>query len=72
MMSLTIRLTGTAAPRLVFGCDCAACQRARVDARYRRRPAARWCALTMRSRCSTPGWRIWRNASPLAASSRFY
>lgn len=34
-MSLTIRLTGTGGAQQVpvFGCDCAACQRARVDAR---------------------------------------
>ena len=41
-MSLTIRLTGTGGAQQVpvFGCDCAACQRARVDARYRRRPCS--------------------------------
>jgi phosphoribosyl 1,2-cyclic phosphate phosphodiesterase len=32
-MSLTIRLTGTGGAQLVpvFGCDCAACRRARSD-----------------------------------------
>ncbi len=41
-MSLTIRLTGTGGAQQVpvFGCDCAACQRARADARYRRRPCS--------------------------------
>jgi phosphoribosyl 1,2-cyclic phosphate phosphodiesterase len=41
-MSLTIRLTGTGGAQLVpvFGCDCAACRRARADERHRRRPCS--------------------------------
>ncbi|MFV7283129.1 phosphonate metabolism protein PhnP [Citrobacter cronae] len=41
-MSLTITLTGTGGAQLVpaFGCGCAACQRARVQAQYRRRPCS--------------------------------
>ena len=41
-MSLTITLTGTGGAQLVptFGCDCAACQRARLQAQYRRRPCS--------------------------------
>lgn len=41
-MSLTIRLTGTGGAQLVpvFGCDCPACRRARVDEAHRRRPCS--------------------------------
>ncbi|MGX2012868.1 phosphonate metabolism protein PhnP, partial [Enterobacter asburiae] len=41
-MGLTIRLTGTGGAQLVpvFGCDCAACQRARSDEAHRRRPCS--------------------------------
>ena len=41
-MSLTIRLTGTAGAQQVpvFGCDCAACRRARADENHRRRPCS--------------------------------
>lgn len=41
-MSLTITLTGTGGAQLMpaFGCDCAACQRARLQAQYRRRPCS--------------------------------
>ena len=41
-MSLTITLTGTGGAQLVptYGCDCAACQRARLQAQYRRRPCS--------------------------------
>lgn len=41
-MSLTIRLTGTGGAQLVpvFGCDCAACRRARSQAQFRRRPCS--------------------------------
>lgn len=45
-MSLTITLTGTGGAQQVpvFGCSCAACQRAREDQRWRRRP----CSGTVR------------------------
>ncbi len=38
-MSLTLRLTGTGGAQLVpvFGCDCAACRRARREESHRRR-----------------------------------
>lgn len=41
-MSLTITLTGTGGAQLVpvFGCDCPACQRARIQSQYRRRPCS--------------------------------
>ena len=41
-MSLTITLTGTGGAQLVpvFGCDCAACRRARLQDNYRRRPCS--------------------------------
>ena len=41
-MSLTITLTGTGGAQLVpvFGCDCAACRRARLQENYRRRPCS--------------------------------
>ena len=41
-MSLTITLTGTGSAQLVpvFGCDCAACRRARLQETYRRRPCS--------------------------------
>lgn len=41
-MSLTIRLTGTGGAQLVpvFGCDCAACRRARREESHRRRPCS--------------------------------
>ena len=41
-MSLTITLTGTGSAQLVpvFGCDCAACRRARLQDNYRRRPCS--------------------------------
>lgn len=41
-MSLTIRLTGTGGAQLVpvFGCNCPACRRARVDEAHRRRPCS--------------------------------
>ncbi len=41
-MSLTIMLTGTGGAQLVpvFGCDCAACRRARLQENYRRRPCS--------------------------------
>ena len=41
-MSLTITLTGTGGAQQVpvFGCDCAACRRARLQAHYRRRPCS--------------------------------
>lgn len=41
-MSLTLRLTGTGGAQLVpvFGCDCAACRRARQDEAHRRRPCS--------------------------------
>ncbi|GJL43227.1 TPA: phosphonate metabolism protein PhnP [Enterobacter chengduensis] len=41
-MSLTITLTGTGGAQLVpvFGCDCAACRRARLQDSYRRRPCS--------------------------------
>lgn len=41
-MSLTIRLTGTGGAQQVpvFGCDCAACRRARTDEAHRRRPCS--------------------------------
>ncbi len=41
-MTLTLRLTGTGGAQLVpvFGCDCAACRRARQDETHRRRPCS--------------------------------
>ena len=41
-MSLTLRLTGTGGAQLVpvFGCDCAACRRARREESHRRRPCS--------------------------------
>lgn len=41
-MSLTITLTGTGSAQLVpvFGCDCAACRRARLQDNHRRRPCS--------------------------------
>ena len=41
-MSLTLRLTGTGGAQLVpvFGCDCAACRRARREENNRRRPSS--------------------------------
>lgn len=41
-MSLTITLTGTGGAQLVpvFGCDCAACRRARLNETHRRRPCS--------------------------------
>lgn len=41
-MTLSIRLTGTGGAQLVpaFGCDCAACQRARLNPNFRRRPSS--------------------------------
>ncbi|QLY71385.1 phosphonate metabolism protein PhnP [Citrobacter freundii] len=41
-MSLTITLSGTGGAQLVpvFGCDCPACQRARIQSQYRRRPCS--------------------------------
>ncbi len=41
-MSLTLTLSGTGGAQLVpvFGCDCAACQRARLHTQYRRRPCS--------------------------------
>lgn len=41
-MSLTITLTGTGGAQLVpvFGCDCAACRRARLQENHRRRPCS--------------------------------
>ncbi|MDR2217250.1 MAG: phosphonate metabolism protein PhnP [Yokenella regensburgei] len=41
-MSLTIQLTGSGGAQLVpaFGCDCAACHRARRHPRFRRRPCS--------------------------------
>ncbi|MDX6021107.1 phosphonate metabolism protein PhnP [Scandinavium sp. V105_16] len=41
-MTLTLRLTGTGGAQLVpvFGCDCAACRRARQDGSHRRRPCS--------------------------------
>lgn len=41
-MSLTLRLTGTGGAQLVpaFGCDCIACQRARLNPDFRRRPCS--------------------------------
>lgn len=41
-MSLTLRLTGTGGAQLVpvFGCDCAACRRARREENHRRRPCS--------------------------------
>lgn len=41
-MSLTLRLTGTGGAQLVpaFGCACVACQRARLNPGYRRRPCS--------------------------------
>lgn len=47
-MSLTLRLTGTGGAQLVpvFGCDCAACRRARREESHRRRPLAEWSRST--------------------------
>lgn len=41
-MSLTLTLTGTGGAQQVpvFGCNCAACQRARQDSRWQRRPCS--------------------------------
>lgn len=41
-MTLTLRLLGTGGAQLVpvFGCDCAACRRARLDPSHRRRPCS--------------------------------
>lgn len=41
-MNLSIRLTGTGGAQLVpaFGCDCKACQRARLNPDFRRRPCS--------------------------------
>jgi phosphoribosyl 1,2-cyclic phosphate phosphodiesterase len=49
-MSLTIRLTGTGGAQLVpvFGCDCAACRRARATKRIAAAPVARWSRSTAR------------------------
>ena len=43
-MSLTLRLTGTGGAQLVpaFGCDCAACRRARARKAIADAPVAGW------------------------------
>lgn len=73
-MSLTIRLTGTGGAQQVpvFGCDYAACQRARADARYRRRPCSAVVRFNHAVTLLDAGLADWRNASPRVASSRFY
>ncbi len=47
-MSLTLRLTGTGGAQLVpvFGCDCAACRRARREEITDAAPVAEWSRST--------------------------
>lgn len=47
-MSLTLRLTGTGGAQLVpvFGCDCAACRRARARRATDAAPVAEWSRST--------------------------
>ncbi len=47
-MSLTLRLTGTGGAQLVpvFGCDCAACRRARRERATDAAPVAEWSRST--------------------------